>query len=164
MAVNDKSSPIKCNMHVEELLPWFGWTASASVYEGKEPQEPYVTSPTSIIQTHQPWCVCFDWKTWGSLTYNQCGKWVLEVLLEQMGKAEFSLSDVYPAANTSVAYQSKPYTYHHCIEFPPNIVPAGVYRLVVTISMISPSGRPCPIAAFGDCGLLRFYESRELVE
>ena len=99
---------IPCKMQTEELLPWFGWSADCTVYEGGMPPGGL---PTSIIRTDQPWAVCFKWTTTCPLNYLMCGKWKLEVHLEQMGGGEYSL----PKATADVEFVSKPHEYKKCI-------------------------------------------------
>lgn len=148
---------IPCPMTKEELLPWFSWVnAQCTVYEGAPGG-----NPTSIIRTKQPWSIRFEWETAGILHFIMAGTWHLTVQLEQMGVKEFDLPGATPAINPkNVSFVPQPnHSYDEWISFPANIVPVGVYRLIVTITMDGPGGVPGPITAYGDCGVLQFYDA-----
>lgn len=148
--------PISISLSREELLPWFGWpNAQCTVYEGG-PGGP----PTSVIRTNQPWGIHFEWETAGALNFLMSGTWHLTAQLEKMGVEEFDLLAAAPGVDPkNVPFVSEPHTYSEWLVFPANIVSAGVYRLIVTITMDGPGGVPGPIAGYGDGGLLQFYKT-----
>ena len=103
----------------------------------------------------------FDWETSGMLNYIMAGTWHLQVFMEKMGGEEFS----FPSGigKQDAAFVSQPYHYqasdpHHQINIPAGVVPTGVYRLVVTMTMTGPSGYQAPIALFGEGPLVQLYD------
>jgi hypothetical protein len=150
------------NLIKEEILPWFGFYGHVHLYEGKSTDHaPSKTPPTNIIQTDQFWYVVFHWETEGGLNHIMCGDWVCRVVLEQMGKGEFGGDEdfiidtvpfkSYPTKDKADYYESK-------IQVAPHKVPAGVYRVVATLTLKGKKGVPAPVAAFADLGLVQFYQ------
>jgi len=144
---------ITFNLTTEELLPLFAWNGKCTVHEG-----PVGGPPTSTIRTNQPWHIHFEWEVTGGLNFIMAGKWKLRVYLEQMGGGEFTL----PNPEKEVNFVPSPHNYRDVILFSANVVPAGVYRLVTTITMVGLGGQPGPISGVGDGGLLHFYEEAVL--
>jgi hypothetical protein len=138
----------------EEVLDRFRMWGKVKLIEGHSTEEwPADRLETDLIQLDQPWSVCFKFQTQGDLCEIICGKWKLCLLFEKMGGGEFS----YNPCET-IEFAGGPKTYHAHIRVPKRQVPEGVYRIVATLRLYGPTGRPGPVAAFVDMGLVQFYE------
>jgi hypothetical protein len=136
----------------EELLPYFDLSGTCEVFE----QTPPGGAPTQIIRTDQAWGVEFKWDTSGPLNYVMCGKWILRVLLEEMGCGEFCLEEGLSKAE--VDFVCGPHHYEYKFNIPAGKVRPGVYKLVATITMVGPCNIPGPIAGFCEGKMLQFYD------
>ncbi len=145
----------KVELISEEFLPYFGFRGHVHLIEGPSTDDYPAGNPIDLIQTDQSFKLVFHWETKGKLNHIICGKWKLELLLEQMGKKEFYLDP--SLAVETVHFVSKPTSYDGVIEIPPHTVEPGVYRIVATLRMVGQSGVPAPLAAFADLGLVDFY-------
>ena len=85
-----------------------------------------------------------------------CGKWTCRLYLEKMGGSEFSLPISHAIGVED--FVAKPNYYSCAINVPPNVVPAGVYRVVATLTLKGETGVPAPLAAFADLGMVQFYD------
>lgn len=141
------------SMKFEELLPLFSLSGTCETLEHNPPGTG--TVPAQIIRTDQAWDVLFKWSTTGSLPYLMSGKWLLRVLLEEMGQGESGLAPQY--SQVEVPFVSAPYNYTRYIHIPAGQVKPGVYKVVATITMVGPSNVPGPIAGFGEGDMVQFY-------
>ena len=132
----------------EELLPFFGYNGNVGIITA-------ATGATSIVRTVEAWSVKFDWTTTGFLNFLMAGNWNLQVLLEQMGPGEFTL----PGGTAIEPFVSAPNAYSKTINFVAGLVPPGLYRVSVIITMKGPSNHPGPITGYADLGLLEFYDA-----
>ncbi len=108
----------------------------------------------SIIQTDQEITFNFKWGCAGILVQSLCGTWNVQVYLEQMGENEFGL----PGARVDIPFEPvSGHQYDVNIVVRPNVIPAGLYRAVAAITLVSEHGKPLPVAGFADFGLLQFY-------
>lgn len=120
---------------------------------------PTVANP-SLVDRSRDFHVHAHWHTQGSffLLLNQSAMWKGEVILEEMGAGEFSggpfitkIPVVGTLANQHFAL---------LVNLPANSVPAGVYRVILKMSLDTsafiPSGWT-PICGFDDMGLVEFY-------
>ncbi len=138
----------------EEVFDRFTINGWVGMWEGPSTEDwPEKTPPSDIIQLDQSWNVWFWFRTTGDLCNIMCGKWKLQVLLEKMGGGEtdFSPTEVVDCV-------CGPNTYVKNIHIPPRKVDEGVYRVIATVRLHGPGGRPGPVAAFVDLGLVQFYE------
>jgi hypothetical protein len=124
------------------------------VYELTAPR-----SPSSLIRRNQAWRVDFDWKTTGPDNHIIAGNWNLRIFLERMGGAEFS----FPPANPGTAVEPVvslvgASEYQKYIDIPAFVVPAGLYKLVASITHLGPLGAPSRVAGFAEGPLLQFYD------
>lgn len=152
------ATSISQNLTFEETLPYFGIKGGAAVAlsEGADQNDFFPkASPVNIIQTDQMWYVKFRWETYGLLNHLMCGTFRLNLYLEEMGKGEFGLDPAYSTAN--VSFKSKPHAYEHTMVIPAGQVPAGVYKLVASLTFTGPEGVPGPIAAFAEIGAMQIY-------
>ena len=118
-------------------------------------------APANIIRADDNWAVQFDWSLKGRLASCICGHWCLFVRLESIGAGpEYSLGPVNipldPCGDGNYSYKFA--------------VPAGrissescgpTYKVVATLTYVTPCDRPGPIAGFVDLGLVQFYEDRK---
>ncbi len=143
------------NLTYEEMLPHFEIRGSVYVFEGASTANWEASSPTTIIQTDQPWYVLYYFRTNGLMNHIMDGTWKFELFLEKMGQAEFSLPQQYRIKE--IPFVSRPHTYLDFSIIPKDQVPTGVYKLVIASTFKGPAGVPGPIAAFADIGLIQFY-------
>lgn len=117
--------------------------------------------PTRIIQTDTPWSVHINWSLKGDMAPMICGKWHVHVRLESMGPGgETSLFDpdcqldLNPGGNGD-------YSCH--FDVPANRVKAAhdgtPYRVLVTLTYRNAVGKPGPMAAYYDAGIVQFYNA-----
>lgn len=134
----------------EELLPLFGLNGDASVSESAP-----VNGSGKIVRTTEDWQVDVNWNTSGPLNNIMAGKWKLAVLLEKMGHGEFALAN----NEAEEAFVSAPHAYSKTFNFAAGSVPPGLYRVLVTVTMVGPANAPGPIAGYEDLGMVQFYDS-----
>ena len=143
-------------MPFETLFPTnvFAGTITAAAHEhGGEP-------PQSIIRTNQSWAVNVSWTNTGSATGMIGGTWDLHLLLERIGPGDdLDLTDsVLSDHIIPLTPGVSPVNYSRHVDVPANRVPAGVYKLVVLLRYIEPTGAPGPISAYEEISpLLEFY-------
>jgi hypothetical protein len=144
----------------EEVLPRFSINGSVQLVEGPSTAEwPEDRLETDLIQLDQPWTVWFRFRTRGDLCEVLCGRWKCCVILEEMGAGESSL----PNPCAEIEFNGGPDFYVTSVQVPPRSIREGVYRVIATLRLYGPSrhgrsGRPGPVAAFVDLGLVQFYE------
>ena len=144
------------NLIFEEVVPFFKIKGHCHTWEGMSTQEWPAKAPDQIIQLDQNWFWAVHFKQTGPLTYLMGGTWRAELFLEQMGGGEFSM----PISERRIEFPFKAEEgwNYKTKQIGPRIVPAGVYRAVVSLTFRGLTGRPGPIAAFADMGMLQFYE------
>jgi hypothetical protein len=130
---------------------------SAEVYELTAPR-----NPTTLIRRNQAWRVDFDWKSQGPDNHIIAGTWDLKIYLERMGGAEFNFPN--PAginsgtASEPVVSLVSASEYSKYIDVSAFVVPAGLYKLVASITHRGPLGAPSRVAGFAEGPLLQFYD------
>ena len=144
------------NLIKEDILPFFGFTGIVQMFEGPSTANAPALSPATNIQTDQSCHLRFRWATQGTLNYVMSGTWKVQVFLERMGGAEFSLPLAHSVNTEPFVAQPQPYVCD--IDIPGNTVPAGVYRIVATLTLKGDTGVPAPLAAFADLGIVQFYK------
>ena len=144
------------NLIKEEILPYFGFRGQVHLYEGPSTANAPAIPPATNIQTDQSFHLRFNWKTQGNLNYIMCGEWTCRLYLERMGGGEFSLPVSHAIGVEE--FVAKPNSYECKIDVPANVVPAGIYRVVATLTLKGDTGVPAPVAAFADLGLVQFYK------
>ena len=127
-----------------------------ALIEGTEDSTGFPGDPSvaEVIQTDQSATVKIKWNVTGTLTTFLSGSWKGEVFLEKMGGGEYT--GVTPS--TTIIYEPSATSYNMKVVVPANSVEEGIYRVVVCLSLEGPTGTPGPVAAFGDLGLVKFYE------
>ena len=130
----------------------FAGTISATVHEhgGVQPQ--------TIIRTDQGWAVNVNWTNTGLATGMIAGTYDLHLLLERMGPGDdLDLTDPRDH-EIPLRPGPEPVNYSRHVDIKSGIVPAGVYKLVVVLRYIEPTGTPGPMSAYVQTNaLLEFY-------
>jgi len=141
----------------------FDGTISATVHEhtgsGDQP-----APPTTIIRTNNPWAVNVRWQTTGLATGMIDGEWHLHVFLESIGPgADLTLTDppdhIIPLTpGVSPVNYAVHFDVRSMEDMNVSIPAAGrLYKMVVSLTYIEPTGSPGPMAAFVDGPVLQFY-------
>lgn len=117
-------------------------TASAHEHGG--------TPPSAIIRTDQSWAVNVRIENTGIATGMIAGRYHLHLLLESIGPGpELDLVD--PADHVfNLTPGPSPVIYSRHVDVPAGRVSPGVYKLVVWVRYIEPTGTPGPMAAHVD--------------
>ncbi len=114
--------------------------------------------PTTIIRTNQPWHVHVEWDTTGMLTGMITGNWDLHLYLESVGSGpEVDLTD----PNEHIIPLSpgpSPRHYHFHPDVAAGAVPAGPYRLALTLTYTDATGTPGPMAGYWEGPIIQFYQ------
>lgn len=143
---------------IEEGLPLFGVVAPVATATVTELPGtgvfPASLNPVHSIRSDQAWGVRVQWSTGGALGPLLSGNWNVTVYLDRMaGGAHTPVVQSKPVQSTDPAH------YVVDIPFAAGAVPAGAYRMAVTITMTGPTGVPAPIGGVGDGPLLQFYDA-----
>lgn len=145
----------------EEGLPSFEIpsAAEATVFElpggGPFPASPV---PVNSIRSDQPWGLRVAWTTQGALSPLLAGTWEVTVYLDRLGSGPFSVPG---NVQTTALLATNPAGYTVDFGFAAGLVPAGAYRMAVTVTMRGPAPGlvPGPIGGIGDGPLLQFYNA-----
>jgi hypothetical protein len=127
--------------------------------EGPDSTAPWIfagDNPTNrMISTQQTLNVQANWTVSGAFASLLGGcKYSCKVFLEQMGGSE-AAPGVY-SANVNHITAATPTNYTANILIPAGLDP-GVYRLVFTFNMLSPTNAPVPVAGFTDLNLIQVF-------
>jgi len=147
----------------EEMMPFFKISGTASIFEGPMPPHPDTIDPTDgtrTIRTGQDWWALIQWTATGWMNLAIDGTWNLQVFLEKMGIGEFQLMN---APRVVPFVSANPHTYTVDIPFVAQSisVPAGLYKVAVSLTMRgpTPTQAPLPIAAVAEGPVLQFYDA-----
>ena len=139
----------------------FEGTISATPHEHTGAGDP-PAPPRTIIRTNNPWAINVRWRTTGIATGMVTGNWHLHAYLESIGPgADLNLID--PADHViPLTPGPSPVDYFVHFDVPASnnpTVPAagGLYKLVVSLTYIDPTGAPGPMAAFVEGPVMQFY-------
>jgi hypothetical protein len=117
--------------------------------------------PVTIIRSDQDWKVHVHWTLSGKLNEFVCGEWCLNLFLESIGPGrELRLPD----EELHVHLKPQPYEtrYWETICIPAGRVPVDMcgtpYKLVVTVTYLTPKGEPGPMAGFVEGPVVQFYQ------
>jgi hypothetical protein len=117
------------------------------------------TIPSNLIRTDQEWAVRLHWTTHGDLAPILDGLWKVQILMEAIGVAEYQLPVQYRLRDVPFDQHSY-HEYDITLTIPKGIVPAGVYKLVVVVSLVGKTtGVPAPVAGFSEGPLLNFFSA-----
>ncbi len=128
-------------------------SGSAQIQEGPAPPPPAPAPlpPTNILHGNQPASFLFEWTQTGWGAEILAGTWRLNVYFERMGPEEGPASP----PSTTVSFNNTPgHTYTGKIDIT-GLLDPGVYRVVVTLALYSPSGNITPLHSFEDLGILQ---------
>jgi len=144
---------------VEDGLPLFDVAPSATATVFELPATgpfPAVVTPVHSIGPTQGWGVRVRWSTSGALSPLLAGDWVVTLYMDRMGGGPFSVPG---SQQTTPLIAATPQAYEVDFSFPAGAIPAGAYRLAVTITMRGPAPGhvPGPLGGVGDGPLLQFY-------
>lgn len=145
-------------LNFEELLPFYAVNGKATLHEGPSTDGFPAGAPTNVIQRDQPVSVAIKWESSGLLVPFLAGEWRLNIYMEQMGQGEYTL----PISEASVNFNAASPTQSHVFNIAPNTVPAGLYRVLCSLTLVSPDATgnvPGPVAAFAEFGLVQFYQA-----
>jgi len=98
------------------------------------------------------------WSTNGPLSPLLAGSWEVTVYMDRMGGAPFTLPG---NVQSTALVATSPANYTVNFAFPAGAVPAGAYRMAITITMRGPAPGfvPGPVGGVGDGPLLQFYSA-----
>lgn len=133
----------------EELMPGYYIKGDATIYLHEAP----FMSTNAIIQTDQPFHVHFKWEQGGWLSKFFDGNFECRLFFEKMGGGEETFS---PSVKVKFV-QEDPHVYTAMIPIPANTLGEGIYRVVASVLFFNKDGKPAPIAAFGDLGMIQMY-------
>jgi hypothetical protein len=116
--------------------------------------------PTNIIRNDQDFEVQLTWTLEGTLTPFVCGAWCVAVHLESIGAgAEFKL----PVDALHLPLDPAPgaQEYRAWVRIPAGSVPADLcgtaYKLVSTVTYLTPKGQPGPMAGYVEGPIVFVY-------
>jgi hypothetical protein len=168
---------------VSNLAPPFldGTISAPIVKEAGDTTSPPKAASNMVIRTDRAWEIEVNWEVHGSLLDNPTsssfpftGEWLVKAFLESIGPGgEYELPRSGGVASGGVKVNvntatGKSRNYKATIEVPAKLdtsgnvnkdsIPAGIYKLVVTVTNESSPGVPGPIAGFYESGMLQIYE------
>lgn len=146
---------------VEEGLPLFDVAPTAVATVSELPSGgpfPPVLNPVHSIRSDQTWGVQVKWATHGPLSPLLAGSWEVTVYMDRMGGGSFALPG---NVQSTALVATSPANYTVNFTFPAGVVPAGAYRMAITITMRGPGPGfvPGPVGGVGDGPLLQFYNA-----
>jgi hypothetical protein len=142
----------------------FSGTINATVHEHTGAGDP-PSPPITIIRSNNPWAVNVNWQTSGIANGMITGDWHLHVYLESIGPGDdLDLIDPAPGDHIKplVPGVLSNYFVHFDVRSMQDLgvaIPlAGrLYKLVVSLTYLEPTGSPGPMAAFVEGPTLQFY-------
>ena len=117
--------------------------------------DPVGLQPTIIIRTTDSWFVRIQWQIDGIVADALAGTWQVRAFLESMGPG-FEGQVGAQTINLAVDPTS-PRNYTATLPVAPNTVPAGTYKLVTTISYLTPANQPGFMAGYEEGPILQFF-------
>jgi hypothetical protein len=133
----------------------FAGTISAEVHDA------FGVSPATIIRANQDWSIHVNWETTGIATGMISGTWHLHAYLESIGPGpDLDLLD-FGDLNIPLTPGVSPVPYAAHLDVPAGTATAShsgtLYKLVVTLTYIEPTGNPGPMAAYVEGPVLQFF-------
>jgi len=114
-------------------------------------------NPVTIIRTDQRWDVQIEWQTSGLIKSWVAGNWHLTIYLESMGPGEdYKLVDANEAIVPLLPAPPN-YLFQYHPDFDAGVVPAGVYKLILTITYTALDDTPGEMAGYWEGPMLQFY-------
>lgn len=141
---------------VENVINPAAFNISGNVHLHEGPSQgglPSKTPPVNIIQTDQDLYVHFVWKQSGFLCPLLNGKWKCSVYMEFVGNGPnpnikpqmVKYAAICPKTNSAVTKISA------------GTLKEGVYKVIATLQFEGSTGKPTPIAAYDEIGVLQVY-------
>lgn len=114
--------------------------------------------PSNLIRIDQDWGVHMKWTTHGELAPILDGIWNIKILTEAMGVAEYELPPQYRERKVPFD-QHIFHEYDIMMDIPKGIIPVGIYKLVVVVTLTGKTtGVPAPVAGFSEGPLLNVFD------
>ncbi|MCI0350155.1 MAG: hypothetical protein L0Z53_12085 [Acidobacteriales bacterium] len=117
--------------------------------------DPAGLQPTTIIRTTDTWHVSISWVIAGIVADALAGAWQVSAFLESMGTGFEGQVGVTLNINLAVD-PSTPRNYNALITVPPG-TPAGAYKLVTTVTYLTPANQPGFMAGYEEGPILQFF-------
>ena len=130
----------------------FNISGNVHLHEGISQSGLPSAPPVNIIQTDQDLYVHFVWKQGGFLSPLLCGQWKCSTFLEFMGQGE--IPNPKPEF---VKYKPGSSSNSVIMKITAGTLPEGVYKVIATVQFEGPKGKPTPIAAYDEIGVLQVY-------
>jgi len=120
--------------------------------------DPLGLQPTIIIRTTDIWHVSISWQIAGIVADALAGTWRVSAFLESMG-AGFEGQVGFQTINLDID-PTTPRDYTALLTVNPAVqpVPAGTYKLVVTVNYLTPANQPGFMAGYQEGPILQFFE------
>lgn len=130
--------------------------AAGDFFPAPGPFDP--TDSNMVAQTDQELHVRLKWRVTGGLALIMSGKWECAIYLEQMGSGEYPGGPFTKSVPFVAAADN---TYDVKMDIPANIIPAGVYKVVVAVTLRgpAPANAALPVAAFAEVSPLFMYDA-----
>ncbi|GJM34494.1 MAG: hypothetical protein DHS20C18_34950 [Saprospiraceae bacterium] len=131
----------------------FSISGNVHLHEGASTADLDNATPVNIIQTDQNLFVHFVFTQSGWLSKMMNGRYQCRVFLELMGAGEAP----NPAPSWVNFVPVDGHTYSAVVTIPRNTLREGVYKVIATVHLDGISGKPTPIAAYDEIGVLQVY-------
>jgi hypothetical protein len=109
-----------------------------------------------LVHRDQPLDVTVSWIVDGALAGTIGGVYTVSCYYENIGAPG---STVVLSSTTPHIMTINPQTYSLTINCPSNNLAAGMYRLVVSVTMTSNAGLPLPVAGFAEIAMLQVFNA-----
>ncbi len=117
--------------------------------------DPNGLAPTTIIRTTDQWFVRVDWVIAGIVADSLAGTWQVRAFLESMGPG---FEGQVGQQNINLAVDpTTPRNYSSTLAIPANTVPAGTYKLVVTVNYLTPANQPGFMAGYEEGPIIQVF-------
>jgi hypothetical protein len=118
-------------------------------------------NPNHVISVRDGAYVCLHWWLTGELARLICGRWCVQVYLENLGRDVHGCQDITLRKTVGTLKCNRGH-YWLCIRIPPNRLNPSmcscVYQLAVSIQLLDKCGKPVPFAGFCKGPLVQFYD------
>jgi hypothetical protein len=131
---------------------------------------PPIGERVRIVETTDPWDLEVDWCICGPFAAGMCGCWCVQVFINPIDGVEGPTRTRGPIGSAQVALSTAPPGPNRCYEypfhFPAGSVLAGVYDLVVLITLLTgdcdnPTGRLFDTLGYAEIPVLVFFDDRK---
>lgn len=119
--------------------------------------DPNGTPASSIISMTDAWRLEVNWQVHGVFVPSICGKWKVTAYLESLGPGPEPIIAERTIQMTGENNYSETFWIGPGLPSEP-----GPYKLVVTLTSLTPKGKPAPFAGYVELPILQFYEGPSL--